>query len=179
MRLPILVNSSGYETRGCLERWKGHAQIYLMDLKYGDNPSGKVLSGVDDYWDVAMQAITYLFETAGVLDLDSEGKASCGLMVRHLVLPGMRSNPFSVLEFLSGLSLEMPVSIMSQYNPRYYRGGLSEMRRCITSDEYATVIERATALGFETLYFQDMEAPSTYNPDFRSERPFADMIKLF
>jgi putative pyruvate formate lyase activating enzyme len=179
MKLPILVNSSGYETRECLGRWKGHAQIYLMDLKYGDNPSGKVLSGVDDYWDVAMRAITYLFETAGVLGLDGEGKASSGLMVRHLVLPGMLSNPFSVLEFLSGLSLEMPVSIMSQYNPEYYRGDLSEMRRRITSDEYGTVIERATALGFETLYYQDMEAPSTYNPDFSSERPFADMIKLF
>jgi putative pyruvate formate lyase activating enzyme len=179
MRLPILVNSSGYETRGCLERWKGYAQIYLMDLKYGDNLSGKVLSGVDDYWDVAMQAITYLFETGGVLDLDREGKAVSGLMVRHLVLPEMLSNPFSVLEFLSGLSLEMPVSIMSQYNPEFYRGDLSEMRRRITPDEYATVIERATALGFETLYCQDMEAPSTYNPDFGSERPFADMTKLF
>jgi putative pyruvate formate lyase activating enzyme len=179
MKLPILVNSSGYETRECLERWKGHAQIYLMDLKYGDNHSGKVLSGVDDYWDVAMQAITCLFETEGVLDLDSEGKASSGLMVRHLVLPGMLSNPFSVLEFLSELSLEMPVSIMSQYNPEYYRGDLSEMRRRITSDEYQTIIERATALGFETLYCQDMEAPSAYNPDFSSERPFADMINLF
>lgn len=179
MKLPILVNSSGYETRECLELWKGHAQIYLMDLKYGDNHSGKVLSGVDDYWDVAREAITYLFETAGVLDLDSEGKASSGLMVRHLVLPGMLSNPFSVLEFLSGLSLEMPVSIMSQYNPEYYHGDLSEMRRRITSDEYATVMARATALGFETLYCQDMEAPSTYNPDFRAEKPFDDMIKLF
>ncbi len=44
--------------RECLELWKGHAQIYLMDLKYGDNHSGKVLSGVDDYWDVAKQAIS-------------------------------------------------------------------------------------------------------------------------
>jgi putative pyruvate formate lyase activating enzyme len=179
MKLPILVNSSGYETLECLERWKGHAQIYLMDLKYGDNLSGRVLSGVDNYWDVAKQAIAYLLETAGVLDLDSEGKAGKGLMVRHLVLPGMLSNPFSVLEFLSELSLEIPLGIMSQYNPGHYHGDLSEMRRCITPDEYATVIEKATDLGFETLYTQNMEAPSTYNPDFRSDRPFADMTKLF
>jgi putative pyruvate formate lyase activating enzyme len=179
LKLPILVNSSGYETRECLELWKGHAQIYLMDLKYGDNHSGKVLSGVDDYWDMAKQAIRYLFEVAGVLVMDSEGKASSGLMVRHLVLPGMLSNPFSVLEFLSELSQEMPLSIMSQYNPEYYCGDLPEMRRRITSDEYSTVIERATALGFETLYCQDMEAPTTYNPDFSSDRPFADMIRLY
>jgi len=179
MKLPILVNSSGYETQECLERWKGHARIYLMDLKYGDNHSGKVLSGVDGYWDVARQAIAYLFETEGVLNLDSEGKASSGLMVRHLVLPGMLSNPFSVLEFLSELSLGIPLSIMSQYNPQYYHRDMSEMKRRITSDEYQAVIERATALGFETIYCQDMEAPSTYNPDFSLERPFADMIKLF
>jgi putative pyruvate formate lyase activating enzyme len=179
MKLPILVNSSGYETRECLESWEGHAQIYLMDLKYGDNLSGKILSGVDDYWDVAKKAITYLFETAGILDLDSEGKAVSGLMVRHLVLPGMLSNPFAVLEFLSDLSRQTPLSIMAQYNPEYYHGEVSEMRRHITPDEYATVIERAAALGFETLYCQDMEAPSTYNPDFSLEKPFADMVRLF
>jgi putative pyruvate formate lyase activating enzyme len=179
LKLPILLNSSGYETRECLGLWKGHAQIYLMDLKYGDNLSGEVLSGVHDYWDVAKQAITYLFETAGVLVPDNEGKAASGLMVRHLVLPGMLSNPFSVLEFLSELSLEIPLSIMSQYNPEYYSGDLPEMKRRITPDEYTTVIERATALGFEILYCQDMEAPSTYNPDFSSDRPFADMAKLF
>lgn len=179
LKLPILVNSSGYETPECLGLWKGHAQIYLMDLKYGDNHTGKVLSGVHDYWDVAKQAVAHLYESAGVLVSGSEGKAVSGLMVRHLVLPGMLSNPFSVLEFLSELSPEIPVSIMSQYNPEYYQGDLPEMRRRITSDEYTTVIERATAFGFETLYCQDMEAPSTYNPDFGSERPFADMVKLF
>jgi hypothetical protein len=68
---------------------------------------------------------------------------------------------------------------MSQYNPEYYHGDLSEMRRRITSDEYGTVIERATALGFETIYCQDMDAPFTYNPDFSSERPFADIVKFF
>ena len=179
LNIPILMNSSGYESRECLECWRGYAQIYLMDLKYGDNAMGKALSGVDGYWDTARQAIKYIFETTGPLELDSEGKAIQGLMVRHLVLPSMLSNPFSVIEFLAELSLKIPLSIMSQYNPEYYRGNMQEMRRHITSDEYQVVIERAFTKGFETIYTQDMESPSLYNPDFDSFRPFDDVIKLF
>ena len=179
LKIPILMNSSGYESRECLERWRGHAQIYLMDLKYGDNVIGKTLSGVDNYWDMARQAITYIWETTGPLDLDCEGKAICGLIVRHLVLPSMLSNPFPVIDFLAELSLEIPLSIMSQYNPKYYIGNIEEMKRHITPDEYQVVIERASMLGFETIYAQDMEAPSLYNPDFDSPRPFDDVLKLF
>jgi len=68
---------------------------------------------------------------------------------------------------------------MSQYNPRFYRGDIAEMKRRITPEEYQVVIERATNLGFETIYCQDLEAPSTYNPDFGMDKPFDDVIKMF
>ncbi|MCU0575348.1 MAG: radical SAM protein [Desulfobacterota bacterium] len=178
MRLPVLVNSSGYETRECLHLWRDHARIYLMDLKYGDNVAGKTLSGVSDYWDVARDAIEYLWETAGPLVEDTEGRASHGLLVRHLVLPGMISNPFSVLEFLSGLSTEIPVSIMSQYNPVYYRGDMPDMRRPLDAGEYEAVLRKACDLGFETVFCQDMGASDTYNPDFKADRPFDDLSRL-
>lgn len=179
MVLPVMINSSGYESEECLRRWDGHAQVYLMDLKYGDNQTGKDLSGAEDYWDVARKVMEHLAREAGPLVTDGEGKALRGLMVRHLVLPGMISNPFSVLEFLAELSLEIPISIMSQYNPGFYRGDIAEMKRRITPEEYQVVIERATNLGFETIYCQDLEAPSTYNPDFGMDKPFDDVIKMF
>ncbi len=178
MGLPVVVNSSGYETRQCLEMWKDHAQIYLMDLKYGDNGMGSFLSGVPDYWDVARDAIAYLWETAGPLVVDPGGRAVRGIVVRHLVLPGMVSNPFSVLEFLAGLSPEIPVSIMSQYNPDYYRGEMPDMHRHLRADEYEVVLERAADLGLETIYCQDVDASSTYNPDFSAERPFDDITRI-
>lgn len=178
LKIPIVINSSGYETRECLDLWKGYARIFLMDLKYGDNHTGKALSAVSDYWDRASEAIAYLWETVGPLELDGEGKAVRGLMVRHLLLPGMLSNPFSVLEFLSGLSVEVPLSLMSQYNPRFYHGELPEMRRAVTRDEYQVVLERAIDLGFTTIFSQDMESCATYNPDFDSSSPFGDLKKL-
>jgi putative pyruvate formate lyase activating enzyme len=178
LRLPVMLNSSGYERVDALERWEGRAGLFLMDLKYGDNETGRLLSRVTDYWDRAREAIRFLREAHGELVLDSGGAAVSGLMVRHLVLPGMRSNPFSVLEFLAGLSLDIPVSIMSQYNPAFYEGDIPEMKRTLGKEEYDVVLERACDMGFTTIYGQDMEAVETYVPDFDSEIPFGDQVRI-
>ena len=177
--LPVMLNSSGYESIESLTRWRDKAHLYLMDLKYGDNETGRMLSRVNDYWDRAREAVAHLWETFGPLRLDEEGRAVSGLIVRHLVLPGMRSNPFAVLEFLAGLSPEIPVSIMSQYNPRTYTGDISEMKRPLLREEYDAVLERAVDLGFSTLFIQDMDASSSYIPDFQSEVPFGDHHRIF
>ena len=178
LSLPVIINSSGYEAISTLKLWKDYADIYLMDLKYGDNNIGKILSNVPDYWDVARQAITYLFESKGPLCLDQDGRGVKGLIVRHLVLPGMLSNPFAVLEFLAGISVEIPVSIMSQYNPSFYQGDINDMKRPLFEDEYEAVMERALELGFSTIFSQDMDACGTYVPDFESPDPFGDELKL-
>jgi putative pyruvate formate lyase activating enzyme len=176
--LPIVFNSSGYETVTTLKLWKDYGDIYLMDLKYGDNTIGRALSNVEDYWDRAREAIAYLWETFGPLRTDHSGKAVKGLIIRHLVLPGMLSNPFSVLEFIAGLSLEIPVSIMSQYTPWFYQGDVPQLKRALLEDEYTVVLERAVELGFTTIYKQDMDAPHTYVPDFHGGSPFGDYQKL-
>ncbi|MBN2299085.1 MAG: radical SAM protein [Deltaproteobacteria bacterium] len=178
LSLPVIINSSGYETVSTLKLWKDYADIYLMDLKYGDNAMGRILSNAPDYWDIARQAITYLFESAGPLRTDQDGRGVKGLIVRHLVLPGMLSNPFAVLEFLAGLSNEIPVSIMSQYNPSFYPGDISDMKRPLSADEYEVVLERALELGFSTIFSQDMDASDTYVPDFELLKPFGDEPRL-
>lgn len=177
--LPIVLNSSGYEGVESLEAWMGSADIFLMDLKYGDNETGRSLSRVPDYWDRARDAVGYVWNRVGPLEVDSGGKGVRGLIVRHLVLPGMRSNPFAVLEFLSELSPEIPLSIMSQYNPGSYRGAISEMSRPLSREEYEVVVERALDLGFATIFTQDMDSPSTYVPDFSLEKPFGDCLRIF
>lgn len=179
LHLPVVLNSSGYESIEGLEAWKGSADIYLMDLKYGDNEAGKALSRVPDYWDRTKVAIEYVWREYGPLQTDPQGGGMKGLIVRHLVLPGMRSNPFAVLEFLAELSLDIPVSIMSQYNPCFYRGASSEMSRALSPEEYEVVLERAVDLGFETVFTQDMGSSSTYVPDFSRDTPFGDCIRVF
>lgn len=176
--LPIVLNSSGYESIESLKEWEGYADLFLMDLKYGDNETGKGLSRVPDYWDRAREAIAYLWEKAGSLRVDDNGKGLSGLIVRHLVLPGMRSNPFAVLEFLAGLSLDIPVSIMSQYNPCFYSGTIPEMGRTISPEEYEVVLEKALYLRFVTIYAQEMDSTANYTPDFSADTPFGDCLKI-
>jgi putative pyruvate formate lyase activating enzyme len=178
LSLPVMLNSSGYEKVEALDRWQGRAGLFLMDLKYGDNEIGQRLSRVPDYWDRARDAVAHLRETSGSLVTGPGGEALAGLMVRHLVLPGMLSNPFAVLEFLAGLSLDIPVSIMSQYNPRFYQGDIPEMQRPLMKDEYEVVLERACDLGFTTIFSQDMHSADTYVPDFDATDPFGDQSRI-
>lgn len=176
--LPVMLNSSGYESIESLGKWDGYADLFLMDLKYGDNETGKTLSRISDYWDRAREAVAYLWQKAGPLRVDEAGKALSGLIVRHLVLPGMRSNPYAVLEYLAGLSLDIPVSIMSQYNPCFYSGNIPEMSRTITPDEYEVVLEKALAFGFATIFAQEMDSMANYTPDFSADTPFGDCVKI-
>lgn len=178
LTLPVMINSGGYERVETLRAWNTYADIYLMDLKYGDNAIGKTLSNVSDYWDRAREAIAEIWETYGPLQTDPAGMAVKGLIVRHLVLPGMLSNPFAVLEFLAEISLDIPVSIMSQYNPFFYQGDIPDMKRRVTGQEYDVVIDRALDLGFTNIFSQDLDAPDTYVPDFDSQSPFGDYLRI-
>jgi len=179
LSIPVMLNSGGYESLETLRLLNDHVQIYLLDLKYGDNVTGKTLSSVPNYWDVAKRAISLAWEMAGPLETDSSGRAVKGLIIRHLVLPGMLSNPFSVLEFLAGISTDIPVSIMSQYSPMYYKGDISLMKRPVEKDEYTVVLKRAMDLGFSTIYTQNIDSTETYLPDFQKDSPFGDYQRFF
>ena len=139
---------------------------------------GKTLSNVSDYWDRAREAITDIWDTYGPLQTDPAGMAVKGLIVRHLVLPGMLSNPFAVLEFLAEISLDIHVSIMAQYNPFFYQGDIPDMKRRVSGQEYDVVIDRALDLGFTNIFSQDLDAPDTYVPDFDSQSPFGDYLRI-
>jgi putative pyruvate formate lyase activating enzyme len=178
LNLPIMVNSSGYEDINTISKWYEQANLYLMDLRYGDNQTGNILSKTPDYWDRAREVIRHIWEHIGPLEIDKHGRATKGIIVRHLLLPCMLSNPFSVLEFLAELSLRIPLSIMAQYNPAFYQGEVEAMKRPISKNEYQVVIDKALDLGFETIYTQDLASPITYSPDFHAAKPFNDQLNL-
>jgi putative pyruvate formate lyase activating enzyme len=176
--IPVMLNSSGYENIDTIRMLIPYIDLYLMDIRYGDNQSGNYIGGVPDYWDAAMDAVEYIWQKKGPLKVDKTGRAVSGLIVRHLVLPGMLSNPLSVLDFLACLSLKIPVSLLAQYNPGFYTGAVAEMKRRITQEEYQRVLSRALELGFETVYSQDADSCEHYAPDFRGLHPFDDGINL-
>ncbi|HNQ34991.1 MAG TPA: radical SAM protein [bacterium] len=156
-RLPIVYNSSGYESLETLAWLEGVVAVYLPDLKYGDDAAGRELSGVDDYFTRAGRAIREIFRQAGPLRTDREGVAVSGVILRHLVLPDNLARSDRVLRFLArAVSTKLTVSLMSQYFPAHRAAGYPQLARRLEPAEYMKLVKLAKKLGFQELFIQEI-----------------------
>ncbi len=135
-RLPIVYNTSSFDSLESLKLMDGIVDIYLADLKYANSQIGKKYSKVKNYWEVATEAIKEMHRQVGDLVLDSNGLAVRGVIIRHLVLPNGLAGTEKVAEFLRSLSQRMAVNVMDQYYPSYKAWDYPELSRRITYKEY-------------------------------------------
>jgi putative pyruvate formate lyase activating enzyme len=170
--VPVLYNSNGYDSVDALRQIRGLVDIYVPDIKYMNNELGKRFSHVDDYADIVPGVLREMLHQAGHLEMDANGIAVRGLLVRHLVLPGCLENSHQCLRFLKDLSPDINVSIMSQYSPLYKARNFPEINRPLTENEYDEITDYALELGLENAFIQNLESQSHYLPDFDQERPF-------
>lgn len=170
--VPVVYNSNGYDSVDALRRIRGLVDIYLPDIKYMENGLGKRFSAVDDYADRVPGVLGEMLDQVGRLEMNEEGIAVRGLLVRHLVLPDCLSNSRKCLRFLAGLSPDTFVSIMSQYSPRYKARDYPGINRSLTEDEYNEITDHALDLGLENAFIQELVSQELYLPDFAQERPF-------
>jgi putative pyruvate formate lyase activating enzyme len=170
--VPVVYNSNGYDSVDALRQIRGLVDIYLPDIKYLENGLGKQFSAVDDYADIVPQVLSEMLDQVGHLEMDDEGVAIRGLLVRHLVLPGYLGNSKRCLHFLADLSPDTFVSIMSQYSPQYKARDYPGINRTLTEDEYDEVTDYALDLGLENAFIQELESQDHYLPDFARENPF-------
>lgn len=146
-RLPIVYNTSGYDSVAALKLLDGIIDIYMPDLKYSDSQIAKKYSGIEHYWEVATAAFREMHRQVGDLVVEN-GLAKRGLLIRHLVLPNTIAGSRGVLEFIANeLSRDSWVNIMAQYHPTYKAYEHPELSRRITSKEYWEVVEYARSLG--------------------------------
>ncbi len=153
--LPIVYNTHGYLSDAALGLLEGMVDIYLPDMKYGDNENASRLSQVEDYVDYNQTAVKQMFEQVGPLKLDDKGNAYRGLLIRHLVLPENQSNSREVLGALAAISSEIPVSLMAQYRPCYKAHQVPEITRRLHSVEYQDIIAFAEQLDLEEIFIQE------------------------
>ncbi|NLI74987.1 MAG: radical SAM protein [Candidatus Riflebacteria bacterium] len=154
--LPLVYNTSGYESLEVLTLLDGLVDIYLPDLKYADDEAAAAISGVADYVAHDRAAIVEMFRQVGPLQLDAAGLATRGLIVRHLVLPGGRQGTRASFEWLrSALGTEVQVSLMCQYFPAWRAPQTPGFDRRLTDDEYLEAIETVDGLGFTNVWAQD------------------------
>ena len=170
--IPVVYNTNGYDSLEALRQIRGLVDIYLPDIKYMDDSPARRFSAVRDYAEVIPGVLREMLDQVGQLELDHEGIARRGLLVRHLVLPGHLDNSRKCLRFLANLSPDIFVSIMSQYSPQYKAGHYPEINRTLTEDEYHEITEYALDLGLENAFVQELESQAHCLPDFAQENPF-------
>ncbi len=148
LHIPLVYNCGGYESRRTIELLDGIVDIYMPDIKYGDNTPAKRYSNVDDYVERCQAALKAMHAQVGDLKIDEQGLAWRGLLIRHLVLPNGLAGSESVMKFIATeLSRDSYVNIMAQYRPMYRAFEYEELNRGIRMDEYREAIAIARRYG--------------------------------
>lgn len=175
MHIPVMWNSSGYETVEMVHAAKGLVDIFLPDFKYATEKTAQQLAAAPDYFEVALKAIQAMREVTGAPVFDKDGMMLSGTLVRHLILPLRVSESMAILDAIAKeLPAGTPVSLMRQYTPMndVHIAGLD---RRLTSREYIRVRDHMMDLGLDGYLQQKEAADSAYTPAFMDE----ESVKLF
>ena len=169
-----VYNTNGYEKSETIDSLNGIIDVWLCDYKYTDSNLASMFSDAPDYPEIALKALKRMyFQKGSALQTDEQGKATEGLIIRHLVLPGYVDESKKVLKSISEeLSTGVHVSLMSQYTPTSLVGGCENLGRPLRKDEYDSVVNEMEALGFRNGCVQDLESRFNYMPEFRRSNPF-------
>ena len=174
MNLPVIWNSSGYESADTLRYLEGLIDIYLPDFKYWNPQTAKEYSNAPDYPEIAKAALAEMVRQCGSPE-NAPGTAlmRSGVQVRHLVLPGHAHEARQILWYLHRTyGNKIGYSIMNQYTPMPQMRNHPLLSRRVTQQEYEHVVRYAEQIGIQNAYIQEGEAASeSFIPVFSSEPP--------
>lgn len=146
--IPLVYNSSGYDSLEALRLLDGVIDIYMPDLKFMNPSTAQRLTAASDYPSVARQALREMFRQVGDLELDQNGLARRGLLVRHLVLPNDLAGTREAMEFLAReISPHTCVNLMAQYHPCGLAWSTDGLGRRITRAEFEAAVRVARQAG--------------------------------
>lgn len=167
VNLPIVWNSSGYETVANLKKLDGLVDVYLPDFKYSDDNLAWEYSHAKGYEDVAIKAIAEMRRQQPVDVFDGDDMMKKGVIVRHLVLPNAIENTRGVLKDIASIDKDMIVSLMGQYFPTPAVENHPVLFRRITQEEYDEATDAFFDAGLTNGFSQELDsATEEYVPDF-------------
>lgn len=148
--LPLVYNTSAYDSLESLRLLDGIVDIYMPDLKLLDPPLTLRYLKAKDYGAAAGRAITEMHRQVGLLKFNDQGLARRGVLVRHLVMPGLLDESRQVLRFLANeIGPGTYVNVMAQYNPagKVSAAKYAEINRPVTTPEYEAAMHMAREMG--------------------------------
>ncbi len=152
LTVPLVYNTGGYDSPGTIRLLDGIFDIYMPDFKFWDRQAADRFCGAPDYPEIASAALREMHRQAGVLELDEEGVARKGLLVRHLVMPnGLAGTPGIMKFIVNEISPDTFVNIMDQYRPCGKAAKDPEINRRITHAEYEEALEAARRAGIKSV----------------------------
>ena len=154
-KIPVVWNTNSYEKVEIIENVSKFVDVFLADLKYGNNDLGKKFSVCENYFSVAVDAIKQMCHLKP--DKFDGELMTQGVVIRHLVLPEHVENSFQVLNAIRENFSERKISIMSQYTPN----GHSALNRKLKPIEYKAVLAHMEKLGLQNGYVQDFDSASS------------------
>ncbi len=172
MALPVLWNTSGYETVGAVRANVGFVDAYLTDFKYADGELARRYSHAPDYPEAALAALSAMVEACGRWTCDEyrgQERLVRGVVVRHLMLPGALENSKAVVRLLhERFGGDIRLSLMNQYTPVLAReaaagndraaralAAMPELAATVPEEEYERLLDFADGLGVEDYFWQE------------------------
>lgn len=164
--VPVVYNTSGYESVEALKKLEGLVDIYLTDFKYIRPDKAKRYSAAKDYPVAAKAALSEMARQIPTDEFSGELMKK-GIIIRHLVLPSNTNSSLEILDFLKNDYKNRYISLMAQYVPCGDLESFEEINRRITAREYDKVCYYAETLGFENVFLQKLSsADKNFIPAF-------------
>lgn len=167
LRIPIVYNSSGYESVDTIKMLEGIVDIYLPDFKYYSDEYAIKYSRCKDYFKYTSLAIDEMVRQKGRCKFDREGNMISGVLIRHLLIPGMEEDSKKILKYLyDSYGDKIYISIMNQYTP-VRKCKYEELNTKVDNGVYEDVIDYAWDIGIRNAFIQEEGTQSeSFIPDF-------------
>ena len=168
LNIPILYNSNGYENVDTIKILRGFIDVYLPDLKYYNDKYAVKYSKAPNYFASARAVITEMVSQVGAPKFDSDGILQKGVLIRHLMLPGLLFDSKKILDFVhSTFNDSVYISLMNQYTPMHESFKYPEINKVINPNHYEALINYALKIGITKCFIQESGTSSkSYVPNF-------------
>lgn len=158
LKVPIIYNTSAFDSLASIELLDGLVDIYLPDFKVWNDSTSKRLLKADHYAEAAMESIRAMHAQVGDLCFTPDGIAKKGLLVRHLVMPGFETEGHEIMKWIAkNISKDVFVNIMEQYHPDAHVGKAKRPRRSAT----VPVEPGGEVVPTETTRYEEINRPVT------------------
>ena len=171
LKIPIVYNTSGYETVETIKMLDGIIDIYLPDFKYYDDEYATKYSLAKDYFKYASSSLEEMYKQVGNPTFDKNGMMKKGIIVRHLMLPGLLNDSKKIIKYLyDTYKNNIYISIMNQYTPIKKFDNFKDLNNKVSDDDYDELINYAIDLGIKKAFIQEGETQSeSFIPDFLNQ----------